>query len=48
MVENMRNFHKKESLDGLVKELQNILNESLDNPILWNINQVHGNFILGL
>ena len=34
MVENMRNFHKKESLDGLVKELQNILNESLDNPIL--------------
>ena len=33
MVENMRNFHKKESLDGLVKELQNILNESLDNPI---------------
>ena len=34
MVENMRNFHKKESLDGLVKELQNILNESLDNKIL--------------
>ena len=34
MVENMRNFHKKESLDGLVKELQNILNESLENPIL--------------
>ena len=34
MVENMRNFHKKESLDGLVKELQNILNKSLDNPIL--------------
>ena len=34
MVENMRNFHKKESLDELVKELQNILNESLDNPIL--------------
>ena len=34
MVENMRNFHKKESLDALVKELQNILNESLDNPIL--------------
>ena len=34
MVENMRNFHKKESLDGLVKELQNILNESLDNQIL--------------
>ena len=34
MVENMRNFHKKESLDGLVKELQNILNESLYNPIL--------------
>ena len=34
MVENMRNFHKKDSLDGLVKELQNILNESLDNPIL--------------
>ena len=33
MVENMRNFYKKESLDGLVKELQNILNESLDNPI---------------
>ena len=34
MVENMRNFHKKESLDGLVKELQKILNESLDKPIL--------------
>ena len=34
MVENMRNFHKKESLDALVKELQKILNESLDNPIL--------------
>ena len=34
MVENMRNFHKKESLDGLVKELQKILYESLDNPIL--------------
>ena len=34
MVENMRNFHKKESLDGLVKELQKILNESLDNLIL--------------
>ena len=34
MVENMRNFHKKESLDGLVKELQKILNESLDNTIL--------------
>ena len=34
MVENMRNFHKKESLDGLVKELQKILNESLDNPML--------------
>ncbi len=34
MVENMRNFHKKESLDGLVKELQKILNESLVNPIL--------------
>ena len=34
MVENMRNFHKKESLDELVKELQNILNESLDNQIL--------------
>ena len=34
MVENMRNFHKKESLDGLVKELQKILNESLDSPIL--------------
>ncbi len=33
MVENMRNFHKKESLDGLVKELQKILNESLENPI---------------
>ena len=33
MVENMRNFYKKESLDELVKELQNILNESLDNPI---------------
>ena len=34
MVENMRNFHKKESLDELVKELQKILNESLDNQIL--------------
>ena len=34
MVENMRNFHKKESLDGLVKELQKILYESLDKPIL--------------
>ena len=34
MVENMRNFHKKESLDGLVKELQKILNESLDRPVL--------------
>ena len=34
MVENMRNFHKKDSLDGLVKELQKILNESLDDPIL--------------
>ena len=34
MVENMRNFHKKESLDGLIKELQKILNESLDKPIL--------------
>ena len=34
MVENMRNFHKKESLDGLVKELQKILKESLENPIL--------------
>ena len=34
MVENMRNFHKKESLDALVKELQIILNESLDKPIL--------------
>ena len=34
MVENMRNFHKKESLDQLVKELQKILNESLDNLIL--------------
>ena len=34
MVENMRNFHKKESLDGLVKELQKILNESLDKKIL--------------
>ena len=33
MVENMRYFYKKESLDGLVKELQNILNDSLDNPI---------------
>jgi carboxylate-amine ligase len=33
MVENMRNFHKKETLDQLVKELQKILNESLDNPI---------------
>ena len=33
MVENMRNFHKKESLDQLVKELQKILNESLDNPM---------------
>ena len=34
MVENMRNFHKKESLDGLVKELQKILNESLDKSIV--------------
>ena len=34
MVENMRNFHKNESLDALVKELQKILNESLDKPIL--------------
>ena len=34
MVENMRNFHKKESLDALVKELQKILNESSDKPIL--------------
>ena len=34
MVENMRNFHKKESLDALVKKLQKILNESLDKPIL--------------
>ncbi len=33
IVENMRNFHKKETLDQLVKELQKILNESLDNPI---------------
>ena len=33
MVENMRNFHKKETLDQLVKELQKILNESLDNPM---------------
>ena len=32
MVENMRNFHKKETLDQLVKELQKILNESLDKP----------------
>ena len=32
MVENMRNFHKKESLDQLVKHLQKILNESLDKP----------------
>ena len=34
MVENMRNFHKKETLDQLVKELQKILNESLDKSIL--------------
>ena len=34
MVENMRNFHKKESLDQLVKQLQKILNESLDKPVL--------------
>ncbi len=34
MVENMRNFHKKESLDQLVKQLQKILNESLDRPVL--------------
>ena len=34
MVENMRNFHKKESLDELVKKLQKILIESLHNPIL--------------
>ncbi len=33
IVENMRNFHKKETLDQLVKELQKILNESLDNPM---------------
>ena len=33
MVENMRNFHKKETLDQLVKELQKILNESLDKPM---------------
>ena len=30
MVENMRNFHKKGTLDGLVKELQLILSNSLD------------------
>ena len=29
MVQNMRNLHKKGSLDGLVKELQNILINSL-------------------
>jgi len=29
MVENMRNFHKEETLDGLVKELQSILINSL-------------------
>ena len=29
MVQNMRNLHKKGSLDGLVKELQNILIDSL-------------------
>ena len=34
MVENMRNFHKKESLDQLVKQLQKILNESLDKPVM--------------
>ena len=34
MVENMRNIHKKESLDQLVKQLQKILNESLDKPVL--------------
>ncbi len=34
MVENMRNFYKKESLDQLVKQLQKILNESLDKPVL--------------
>ena len=34
MVENMRNFHKKQSLDQLVKELQKILYKSLDNSIL--------------
>ena len=30
MVDNMRNFHKKDTLDGLVKELQKILSQSLD------------------
>ena len=31
MVENMRNSHKEGSLDGLVKELQSILINSLKN-----------------
>ena len=31
MVENMRNLHKEGSLDGLVKELQSILINSLKN-----------------
>jgi len=30
MVDNMRNLHKKDTLDGLVKELQKILIQSLD------------------
>ena len=38
IVENMRNFHKKESLDQLVKQLQKILNESLVQPVLRVIN----------
>jgi len=31
MVENMRDFHRKESLDALVNELQKILVNSIKN-----------------
>ena len=31
MVENMRNFHKEESLDALVRELQKILSNSIED-----------------
>ena len=37
MVENMRNFHKKESLDALVKELQNIWRNPDTTTNLFNI-----------